>query len=187
MEKTGLRPIVFGPVGFFFFLSVLGYRLLTKARRQRGSEPGNGGGSGEPAALFPTGGAGRVYYSFGGAAAQIHINTAQPGVLRDRFINTRWALPRRVAITKAALPPRTAPEAPLCNCSEEESRAGRARGSGYPRPPLPVLGGRGTQSAGRLGSRARGPQEGGERVEGAPTEESSPHALLLPRPSHEAG
>ena len=90
MEKTGLRPIVFGPVGFFFFfLSVLGYRLLTKARRQRGSEPGNGGGSGEPAALFPTGGAGRVYYSFGGAAAQIHINTAQPGVLRDRFINTR--------------------------------------------------------------------------------------------------
>ena len=78
---------------------------------------------------FPGEGAGRVYYSFGGAAAQIHINTAQPGVLRDRFINTRGALPRRVAITKAALPPRTAPEAPLCNCSEEESRAGRAGGS----------------------------------------------------------
>ena len=66
-------------------------------------------GGGRQLPSFPGEGAGRVYYSFGGAPAQIHINTAQPGVLRYRFINTRGALPRRIAGTKAASPlPRTA-------------------------------------------------------------------------------
>lgn len=139
-----------------------------------------GGGSQLPS--FPGEGAGRVYYSFGGAPAQIHINTAQPGVLRYRFINTRRALPRRIAITKAASKPRTAPEAPLCNCSEEERRAGRARGSGHPRPPARTW--REGDSAGwEAALSGAGNPGGGERVEGAPAQESSPRALLLPRHS----
>ena len=56
---------------------------------------------GSPLPCFPREAAGRVYYSFGGAPTQIDTNNAQPGVLSDRFINTRGALPRRIAETKA--------------------------------------------------------------------------------------
>lgn len=66
------------------------------------------GGEGRDSISFPPGGgAGPVDNSLGGAPTQIYIHKAQAGVLSDRFINTAGPLPRCIAITKAASPPRT--------------------------------------------------------------------------------
>lgn len=152
------EPTAFGSGVFLFAFSGSDYRLRW-----------GGGGLRRGAGSLPLsqerGQVVFVYYSLRGAPAQIYINKAQPGALRHVFINTRGSLPRRIAIIKAAAPPRRT-KVSLCNCSVKELKARAPEALSARVRVLKV--GWGLQRRGGCAPGCRGSEVGGQTGKGAP-------------------